>query len=71
MSKLIPAALAAMVMASATVAMANNRYDPYWTNMSKPCAAFPATAPKANRRSGATSRIITADIHDVVSRNTA
>ncbi len=49
MSRLIPAALIAMVLASATAAMADNRYDPYWTNMSKPCGGFSCNSPQGQR----------------------
>jgi hypothetical protein len=50
MSKLFPLALVALALtAGAPATMANNRYDPYWTDMSKPCGGFSCNSLEGQR----------------------
>ncbi len=49
MSRLIPAALVAMVLASATAATANNRYDRGWRDWSKPCGGYSCNSQEGQR----------------------
>ena len=50
MSKLIALTLVAWTLAAgSTAAMANNRYDPYWTDQSKQCGGFSCNSQAGNR----------------------
>jgi hypothetical protein len=49
MSKLIRLAVVALVLTGATEAMARNRYDPYWTDMSKPCGGYACNSEDGTR----------------------
>ena len=49
MSKLIPLALIALVLTGTSQAMARNKYDPYWTDMSKPCGGYDCNSQAGQR----------------------
>ena len=50
MRRLVSLALVALALVAGTpAAMANNRYDRYWTDMSKPCGGFPCNSQEGTR----------------------
>ena len=49
MSKLIPLALIALVLTGTSQAMARNKYDPNWTDMSKPCGGYACNSQEGQR----------------------
>jgi hypothetical protein len=49
MSKFIKFALVALVLTGASEAMARNRYDPYWTDMSKQCGGYACNSSAGER----------------------
>jgi hypothetical protein len=49
MSKLIPLALIALMLTGASEAMARNRYDQSWTDMSKPCGGYACNSQEGQR----------------------
>lgn len=49
MTKFVRLALMAVTLTSATAALANNKYDPNWTDNSKPCGGFPCDSQQGSR----------------------